>query len=89
MAQAYDFTQKITLALPRDEAIVLLWHLTRELWGNHGGPLSRSFTNDAEAHALEGLLQELIQPLIDTGGENGEAIHAQAVRRVIDRYRAD
>ncbi|MGE3643613.1 MAG: hypothetical protein AB7F96_07140 [Beijerinckiaceae bacterium] len=86
MPPDYDFSRDVTVTLPRDEAIALLWYLTRELWREGQTPMRATFENRAEPHVLEALLQELIHPLLDTGGEEGGAIHAAAIARVIQRY---
>src|SRR6516164_3409857 len=61
------FEEPVSVTLKRDEAIVLLWYLTRELWNEHQRNLRASFVHPAEAHSLKALLQELIPPLMDTG----------------------
>ena len=86
MKGAYDFDATIAIKLRRDEAIVLQGYLVRELWRSDPGGLQSSITHPAEAHSLEGLLQELIQPLIDTGGPDSDAIHAAAVEHLMARF---
>jgi hypothetical protein len=81
----YDFDRKISLNLQRDEAVVLLWYLTRELWG--GERLTATCQHPSEPHALEALLQELIPPLLDTGDpKHADAIHAAARDHLLQRF---
>ena len=56
------FEEPVSVTLKRDEAIVLLWYLTRELWNEHERNLRASFVHPAEAHSLKARLQELILP---------------------------
>ena len=64
------FDESVSLTLKRDEAIVLLWYLTRELRNENERNLQASFVHAAEPHGLEALLQELILPLKDTGARD-------------------
>jgi len=81
----YDFDRKIGLTLKRDEAIVLLWYLTRELWG--GERLTATCEHPAEPHALEALLQELVPKLTDTGEPaHADAIHVTAQEHLLKRF---
>ena len=86
MTPDHDFDAPVRLTLKRDEAIVLQWYLTRELWRAAPGGLQASFTHAAEAHGLEALLQELIPPLVDTGGPDADAIHRAACDHLLARH---
>lgn len=82
-----DFEQKIDIPLFRDEAIVLYWFLSREIWQKDQSRLKVSFENEAESHCLQALLQELIPKLIDTGGPDADQIHAAATEHLMGRHR--
>jgi hypothetical protein len=77
------FDESIDLKLRRDEAIVLFWYLSRELDKNS---LDGSFVHPAEAHSLHALLQELIPPLIDTGGPDAVGIEVAAREHLLKRH---
>lgn len=83
MTQEFRFEETINLSLRRDEAIVLLWYLTRELDTEH---LRDSFIHDAEVHSLQALLQELIPPLIDTGHPDVAGIEVAARDHLLQRH---
>ena len=85
MAQDYRFGESITLQLKRDEAIVLFWYLTRELWGD-SPKLRASFIHPAEEHSLEELLQELVVPLMDTGAPGASGIENAAREHLLKRF---
>lgn len=77
------FDETIGLKLRRDEAIVLLWYLSREL-DKHN--LDASFVHPAEAHSLHALLQELIPALLDTGGPDAAGIELAAREHLLRRH---
>jgi hypothetical protein len=83
VAKRFRFEETITLSLQRDEAIVLLWYLSRELDGHN---LSDSFNHAAEPHSLNALLQELIPALIDTGGPDAAGIEIAARENLLQRH---
>jgi len=78
------FDEEVPITLRRDEAIVLLWYLTRELWNEKN--LSTSFVHEAEPHSLDALLQELIPPLMDTGTPDAEGIEFRARDHLLARH---
>ena len=80
------FEEKISVTLKRDEAIVLFWYLTRELWkeGDQDN-LRASFIHGAEPHSLDALLQELIPPLLDTGAPDAKGIEHAARDHLLRR----
>src|SRR4051794_11060667 len=49
-----------------DEAIVLLWYLSREVWNRGSSRLEGTFDHPAERHGVRALLQELAARLIKT-----------------------
>jgi hypothetical protein len=81
------FDEKISLSLHRDEAIVLLHYLSREIWMQDEKRLTPSFQHPAEAHGLRALLQELVPPLTDVGGPDSASIHARACESFLNRHR--
>ena len=80
------FEEPVSVTLKRDEAIVLLWYLTRELWNEHQRNLRASFVHLAEAHSLKALLQELIPPLMDTGAPDAAGIEIAARDHLLRRF---
>jgi hypothetical protein len=87
MDPKFDFERKITISLHRDEAIVLLVYLSRELWRHGESRLSPTFEDPAEPHCLRALLQELIPPLGDTGDpKDADAIIAAAQAHLLARH---
>lgn len=86
MKGRYQFEESISIELQRDEAIVLLWYLTRELWNKEGNRLQASFVHEAEPHSLESLLQKLIPPLMDTGAPDLEGIENAARDHLLRRF---
>jgi len=79
--------ETITLKLKRDEAIVLLWYLTRELWKkDDDNNLSDSFVHAAEPHSLDALIQVLFPPLSDTGAPEAEGVELAAREHLLKRY---
>jgi len=87
MKPSYDFDAKLRITLRRDEAIVLQSFLARELWRSEPGGLQASFGHPAEEHSLEGLLQELIPQLTETGGPDGDALYEAATKHLMSRFR--
>jgi hypothetical protein len=82
-----DLQTKINVSLQRDEAIVILWYLSRELWNHDAVRLTASFEHSAEPHGLHALLQELSLQLIDTGNPKHSDAIAQAARsHLVGRY---
>lgn len=77
--------QPVRLNLATDEAVVMLWFLTRELWGDQDR-LAKCTEHPAEFHALHALLQELIQPLMWTGGTDSDEICRAARDSVMARH---
>ena len=47
-----ELDQTISVQLKRDEAIVLLWYLSREIWNEDHLNLAASFIDPAEPHTL-------------------------------------
>jgi hypothetical protein len=80
------FEEPVSITLKRDEAIVLLWYLTRELWNEDERNLRASFVHPAEPHSLEALLQELIPPLMDTGAPDADEIEIAARDHLLRRF---
>ena len=60
MSANYRFDESIIINLKRDEAIVLAWYLTRELWNEGEKNLRASFIHPAEVHSLDALSHELM-----------------------------
>ena len=87
MSDRFSLDQTVAITVRRDEAIVLYHLLSREIWSEDEARLKAICRNDAEAHALRALLQELVPPLIDTGGPDWDDSHAAAVESVIARHR--
>ena len=83
MTEKFRFRETINLTLHRDEAIVLLWYLSRELDGDN---LRDSFIHAAESHGLQALLQELIPVLIDTGAPEAAGIEVAAREHLLQRH---
>ena len=83
VTEKFRFRETINLTLHRDEAIVLLWYLSRELERNN---LGDSFDHAAEPHSLSALLQELIPALIDTGGPDAAGIEIAAREHLLQRH---
>jgi hypothetical protein len=79
------FTEPVLLTLKTDEAVVLLWFLSRELWGDEGR-VAGCTAHPAELHVLHSLLQELIQPLFWTGGADADEICRVARQTVLARH---
>ena len=86
MKDRYRFEESISIKLKRDQAIVLFWYLTRELWNKENSRLQASFIHEAEPHSLESLLQELIPPLMDTGAPDLEGIEDAARDHLLRRF---
>ena len=82
----HRFDETITVTLKRDEAVVLLWYLTRELWNENKKNLRASFLHAAEPHGFEALLQELIPPLMDTGAPAAAGIENAARDHLLRRH---
>jgi hypothetical protein len=87
----HRFDETITIELKRDEAIVLLLYLHRELYGVADEKnLRGSFVHAAEAHGLLALHQQLFPPLVDIGvnktAEEAEAIALAAREHLLKRY---
>jgi hypothetical protein len=87
LLQTPRFDDDITVKLKRDEAIVLFWYLTRELWNKNGETLQPSFVHEAESHSLHALMQELIRPLMDTGAPDAAGIEDAAREHLLNRHR--
>jgi hypothetical protein len=68
-----EHLSRILLKRKTDEAVVLLWFLSRELWGSEG-QVAGCTAHPAELHVLHSLLQELIPPLLWTGGVDADEI---------------
>ena len=51
MTASSRFDEEISIKLKRDEAIVLFWYLTRELWNAAESSLRASFVHDAPTGA--------------------------------------
>ena len=83
MNQAIDLNTYIQIKLRRDEAIVLQFFLAREL---EAGSLKASYAHPAEELSLEGLSQELIPHLTETGGPDGDALHRAAIEHLMARF---
>ena len=83
---AGEFDQTISIELKRDEAIVLLWYLTREIWNDEHRKLAASYIHPAEPHSLEALLQELVAPLADTGSPSAAGIELRAREHLLKRH---
>ena len=81
------FEEAVSIALRRDEAIVLLWYLSRELWNGGEKNLRPSFVHPAEPHGLHALLQELASALIDTGGPQATGIEHDARENLARRFK--
>lgn len=86
MDEKNRFHDTISIPLKRDEAIVLLWYLSRELWNEGEKNLRASFVHAAEAHSLRALLQELIPPLMDTGAPSAAGIEHAARAHLLSRF---
>jgi hypothetical protein len=86
MTEQGQFDKPISLVLKRDEAIVLLWYLTRELLNEDQKNLRTSFIHSAEPHSLHALLQELIPPLMDTGAPQASGIEDAARSHLLERH---
>ena len=86
MQDKYRFEESISVSLQRDEAIVLFWYLTRELWNKDNNRLQASFVHAAEPHSLESLLQALIVPLMDTGAPAMQGIEHAAREHLLRRF---
>lgn len=79
--------EKIAITLRRDEAIVLLWYLSREVWKARGERLRPTFEHPAEEHALEAALTALIPPLGDAGGpDDTTGIERAAREHLLRRF---
>jgi hypothetical protein len=82
-----QFDKKISIHLSQDEAIVLLFYLSRELWDEDEKNLRQSFVHPAEAHSLHALFQELIPPLtLDTGDPQKSGIEDAAREHLLQRH---
>jgi hypothetical protein len=86
MTEDSRFAESIIITLKRDEAIVLLWYLSRELWNEGEKNLRSSFVHAAEPHSLHALLQELIWPLKDTGAPDAKGIEQMARDHLLRRF---
>jgi hypothetical protein len=83
MSNRYRFDESISVSLQRDEAIVLLWYLTREL---DTEKMQATFVHPAEPHSLHALVQELFVPLMDTGAPDAEGIEIAARDHLLRRF---
>ena len=86
MSDKYRFDESITITLKRDEAIILLWYLTRELWAKEENKLTASFVHEAESHGLDALIQVLFRPLMDTGAPEAAGIEHAAREHLLQRF---
>ncbi len=84
-AMVDEFDQTISIKLKRDEAIVLLWYLSREIWNEDQRNLAATFIDPAEPHSLQALLQELVAPLTDTGSPSALGIELLARKHLLRR----
>jgi hypothetical protein len=83
VTEKFRFQEMVNLRLHRDEAIVLLWYLSRELDEDN---LRDSFIHAAESHSLHALLQEVIPALIDTGAPETAGIEVAAREHLLQRH---
>jgi hypothetical protein len=83
------FDEKVTIDLRMDEAIVLLWYLSREIWNRGSSRLEGTFAHPAESHGVQALLQELATRLIHTGSESMRGIEQTARASLMRRYADD
>ena len=82
-----EFDAKITIALTRDEAIVLRWFLSREIWNKGAERLRSAIEHPSEEHAFNGLLQAFAPPLFDTGDPKyADEIHTAAQAHHMARF---
>ena len=87
MASDHRFDETVTIKLKRDEAIVLLFYLSRELYMVADEKnLSASFAHPAELHGLLALHQVLFPPLMDTGAPGAEGIELAAQEHLLARH---
>lgn len=87
MTDDHRFDETLTINLKRDEAIVLLVYLTRELYMVADDKnLRASFVHAAEVHGLLALHQELLRPLIDIGAPDAEGIELAAREHLLKRF---
>ena len=78
--------ETVTLKLKADEAIVLGYFLSREIWNRGEDRLAHCIEHPAEAHALRSLLQELAPTLIQTGGPDADESNSAARDALLARY---
>jgi hypothetical protein len=86
MSTANELDRKITFSLHHDESIVLYRFLSREIWQHDEARLRSAYENPAESHSLQALLQELVSPLMDTGGADADQIYAAAANHLLRRH---
>ena len=86
MAEEYPFDRNVAINLRTDEAVVLLWYLSREVWDRGERRLAMTFDHPAESHGLQALLQELVHGLMWTGAANVGAIEVAARTSLMRRY---
>ena len=83
--------ETVALRLKTDEAVVLGYLLSREIWNRGGERLFSCIEHPAEEHALHALLQELSPTLLKAGGtedaaeQNNRAARASLVARYSDQ----
>ena len=85
----YAFDEKVSINLRMDEAVVLLWFLSREVWNCGSARLEGTFDHQAEHHSVQALLQELTVSLIHTGGKEASQIEEAARESLMRRYADD
>ena len=83
------FDEKVTIDLRMDEAIVLLWYLSREVWNRGSSRLEGTFDHPAEGHGVQALLQELAVRLINTGSERMRGVEHAARESLMRRHSED
>ena len=83
-----SFDEKVSIDLQMDEAVVLLWYLSREVWNRGMARLDGTFDHPAESHGVQALLQELARRLIHTGSERARGIEQAARESLMLRYRS-
>ncbi len=76
----------VTVDLRMDEAVVLLWYLSREVWNHNLSRLAATFDHPAERHGIQSLLQELATRLIHTGSERMDGIEDVARESLMRRH---
>jgi len=88
-AHDYHFDEEVIVNLRMDEAVVLLWYLSREVWNRGSVRLQGTFDHPAEHHSVQALLQELAVRLIHTGGKESSQIEQAARESLMHRYTDD